>query len=267
LTGRCQVDKIKARTQEGVNLKMEKHKLTAKKRTIFGKKVKKLRAQGELPSNIYGKGIKSEALSIILKDFQKAYREVGETGVIYLTIEADPKERPVLFHNLQRDPVNNNPLHVDFYQVDLKEKINAKVSVVAMGEAKAVTEKVGVLLQPLNEVEVEALPTDLPEKVEIDVVKLSQIDEALSVKDIKVDKTKINILTNPDEIVFKIGPLITKEMEEQIAAEKAAAEAAATIAAPEEKVETQTPTEGEAAPAAEQLLEEKQEPQTHKPQK
>lgn len=246
---------------------MEKHKLMAKKRIIFGKKVRKLRTQGELPSNVYGKGIKSEALSVILKDFQKIYREVGETGVIYLTIEGDPKERPVLFHNLQRDPVNNNPLHVDFYQVDLKEKITAKVSVVATGEAKAITDKVGVLLQPLSEVEVEALPTDLPEKVEIDVVKLSQIDEALSVKDIKVDKTKINILTDLDEIIFKIGPLITKEMEAQIAAEKAAAEAAAAAAAPEEKVEAQVPTEGEVTPPAEQPAEEKQEPQAHKPQK
>jgi large subunit ribosomal protein L25 len=103
-------------------------------------------------------------------------------------------------------------------------------------------DKIGVLLQPLAEVEVEALPTDLPEKIEIDVSKLSQIDEALFVKNLQIDVEKVNILNSPDEIVVKIGPLITKEMEEQLAAEKAAAEAAAAeAAAPAPAEGTETP--------------------------
>lgn len=227
---------------------MEKHKLVAKKRTILGKKVKKLRAQGELPGNIYGKGVESRAVSVSLKDFQKVYREVGETGVVYLTLEGEKEERPVLFHNLQKDPVKDKPFHIDFYQVDLKEKVTAKVPIIAVGEAKAVIDKVGVLLQPLNEVEVEALPTDLPEKIEADISGLTQVDEALLVKDLHVDKTKVNILTNLEEIVFKIGPLITKDMEEQLAAERAAAEAAAATAAPAEGVEAPVAAEEEAPP-------------------
>lgn len=221
---------------------MERHTLTVKKRTIFGKKVKKIRSQGELPANIYGKGIKSEAVSIQLKNFQKVYRKVGETGLVLLTVENEPKERPVLFHNLQLDPATDNLLHVDCYQVDLKEKVTAKIPVATVGSAKAVSDKIGVLLQPLLEIEIEALPSDLPEKIEIDVSKLSQVDEALFVKDIQVDKEKINVLTNPEEIIVKIGRLITKEMEAQIAAEKEAAEAAAASA------EAAAPTEG-AAPA------------------
>lgn len=243
---------------------MEKHKLLAKKRTILGKKVKHLRAQGELPANIYGKGIKSEAVSILIKDFQKTYHDIGETGLLYLIVDGEKNERPVLFHNLQRDPVNDNPLHVDFYQVDLKEMVIAKVPVVTIGEAKAVTDKIGVLIQPLAEIEVEALPTDLPEKIELDVTDLSKIDQQLLVKDLKVDTTKVKIKSSPEEIIVKIGPLITKEMEEQIAAEKAAAEAAAAAAAPAE--ETPTPTVTEEAVEAEKPTAEGAKTETPKPQ-
>ena len=188
------------------------------------------------------------AVCLVNKDFQKVLKEVGETGLVYLLVDGEAKERPILFHNIQRDPVKNHVLHIDLYQVDLKEKITSKVPVLVVNEAKAVTDKIGVLLQPLSEVEIEALPTDLPEKIEIDVSKLTAIDEALFVKDLLVDLTKVTVLTNQEETVVKIGPLITKEMEEQLAAEKAAAEAAAApaegeIVTPTENPETPSPVE------------------------
>lgn len=243
---------------------MEKTTIKAVKRSLIGKKVRKLRTKGELPANIYGKGIPSLAVSLIYKEFQNKFKKVGETGLVYVSVDGETKERPILFHNIQKDSVKNNVLHIDLYQVDLKEKITSKVPVIAINEAKAVTDKIGVLLQPLAEVEVEALPTDLPENIEIDVAKLAAIDESLFVKDLLVDKSKITILTNSEETVVKIGPLITKEMEEQLAAEKAAAEAAAAATTPAEG-EATAPIEGEADVTA-SATEEKKEAETPKPQ-
>src|SRR3990172_10317937 len=93
--------------------------LNAQTIAVFGRKVKGLRKEGTLPANVFGKGIKSEALQVSLKDFEKVYKEVGETGLIELKIGA--KTRPVLVSNLQLDPVSDSPIHVDFRQVDLKE--------------------------------------------------------------------------------------------------------------------------------------------------
>lgn len=220
---------------------MQKHSLKAEKRTVEGKKVKNLRRQGVIPANVYGKDIKSENLQINLKDFEKTYQEAGKTGIVELNFDTgEPKN--TLIRNVQKDPVTGNPLHVDFYNVSLKEKIKASVPVVQIGESKAVIDKVGALLQPLAQVEVEALPTDLPENIEVDVTQLSAVDEEIKVKDLKV-ASGVTILTDPEQIVIKVGSLISEEakkLAEEEAAAKAAAEAAAVPA------EGTAPTEGTA---------------------
>lgn len=207
---------------------MKKEKLSVKKRTVVGKKVKKLRKQGIVPATLYGKKVKSLSLELDLKTLRQVYSKTGETGLIELLVEGEKEERPVLIHNLQLDPLTEQILHTDFYQVDLKEKVTSTVPVVAKGESPAVTEHRGVLLQPLSEVEVEALPQDLPDHLEADIEGLTKIDQAILVKDLIFDKNKVTILTKPEELVFKIGSLVTKEAQEELKAEeeaKAAAEA------------------------------------------
>lgn len=220
---------------------MQKHQLKVEKRTIEGKKVKSLRLNGLIPGNIYGKDIKSESIQISLKDFGKTFKEAGETGIVELNTGAgEPKN--TLIRNVQVDPVTGFPLHVDFYNVSLKEKIKAMIPLVQKGESKAVSDKIGALLQPLAEIEVEALPTDLPENIEIDVTPLAEVDQEVKVKDLKVG-AGVTVLTDPEEIVIKVGSLISEEakkMAEEEAAAKAAAEAAAAPA------EGTTPTEGSA---------------------
>ncbi|MBI3981152.1 50S ribosomal protein L25 [Candidatus Microgenomates bacterium] len=206
---------------------MKKEKLSVKKRTVLGKKVKKLRKQGIVPATLYGKKVKSLSLELDLKTFRQVYSKTGETGLIELLVEGEKEERPVLIHNLQLDPLTEQILHTDFYQVDLKEKVTSTVPVVAKGESPAVTERRGVLLQPLSEVEVEALPQDLPDHLEANIEGLTEVDQAVLVKDLIFDKNKVTILTKQEELVFKIGSLVTKEAEEELKAEeaKAAAEA------------------------------------------
>lgn len=222
---------------------MKRHKLTVEKRKVVGKKVKKLRREGFLPANIYGKAIKSLSVQVPYKDFENVYKEAGETGII--DVEVGGEIRPSLIHNVQQDYYNHKLLHADFFQVNLKEKVKTTVKIIAVGEPKAVSEKLGLLLQPLSEVEIEALPTDLPDKIEVNVESLDAVNSQITVGEIKLPPG-VTILTEPSQIVVKIEELISKEAAAQAVAEAAAAEAA--------KAATATPqagAEGAAAPAIE----------------
>jgi large subunit ribosomal protein L25 len=203
--------------------KKAKLKLQLEKRKVTGRKVKKLRREGVLPANIYGKNIKSQAVQLDLKSFLPVFQEVGETGVVNLRLKGETKTRPSLIHNVQFDPVTGRPLHADFYQVSLKEKVTAGIPIELVGESAAVKEKIGILIQPLDEIEVEALPTDLPEKFELDIGKLKEINDMLTVADLEVPKG-VKILTVTKEILAKIEPPVEEEVappaEEEVVAEE-----------------------------------------------
>lgn len=229
---------------------MKRESLKVEKRSVLGKKVKKLRKEGIIPGNVYGKAMKSASVQVPLKDFMTVFNEVHETGLVDLTLGSDTL--PVLIHNVQIDPRTRNPIHADFFKVNLKEKITAKIPVVAVGEPKAVLDKVGLLEQPTMELEVEALPTDLPENIEVNVENLAEVDAQILVSDIKL-ADGVSILSEPSQVVFKIGELVTKEMEAQAAADEAAAVEAAAVTA--EPTEGETPTEGGAPAEGEQPAE------------
>lgn len=217
---------------------MKREKLAAEKRTIVGKRVKHLRREGILPANMFGKGIKSTSLQLPLKDFQHVYNIVHETGLVDLTV--DGETHPVLIQNIHIQPITHTPLHADFFKVNLKEKVKATIPIVPVGEAKAVVDKIGVLLQPLSEVEVEALPADLPEHIEVNIENLANIDDSIALGDLKAP-AGVELLAEPTEMVFRIAELVSEEAEELAAEEEAAAEAAESEAGETE------PSEGEAA--------------------
>lgn len=183
---------------------MDKKVLKAEARKISGRKVKNLRSQGILPGNVFGKKVKSAAVEVNLKDFEKIYKDVGETGLFMLQVGKE--ERPVLIHNLQLNPVSEAPLHVDFLQVDLKEKVEADVPVELVGESPAEKQAIGTVVQQLNEIKVSALPADLPEKFEVNVEGLIEVDQAIYVKDLKYDKAKVEIKSDVEAIVAKVEP-------------------------------------------------------------
>lgn len=191
---------------------MTRPQLVAKKREIFGRKVKRLRKEGILPANLYGKKTESMALQVDVKDFCKVYSQVGETGIVDLKIENEKETRPVLIQNVQKDPVEDSFLHVDLRQVVLTEKISATIPIILVGEAPAEIQKEGILVQEISEIEVEALPTDLPENFQIDVSKLEKVNDAIFVRDIQYDKKKIQLKANEDLIIAKIEPLAKEEV-------------------------------------------------------
>jgi large subunit ribosomal protein L25 len=235
---------------------MQKHTLKVTKRDIFGKKLKALRKTGVLPGNVYGKDLKSTAVQVPTKDFQAVYDKVGSSGVVYLELEG--KEHPVLIHALAYDYMNNRPIHADFFQVNLKEKVKTTVPLHITGEPKAVTEKLGMLMQPVSEIEVEALPTDLPEAIELDVTEMAAVGDTRKVGELAVDTSKVTVLTDPELVVVSIAELVSAEAEEDAAAAAAQAEAATTEGeAPAEGTETPTAEgeEKEKAPAEEKSKE------------
>ncbi|RJQ38449.1 50S ribosomal protein L25 [Candidatus Microgenomates bacterium] len=234
---------------------MKRLKLVVEKRKVLGKQVRKLRKEGILPANIYGKDMKSLAVQLPYKDFEKVFKETGETGLVDIEVEGSAK--PVLIHNVQRDHITKKPIHADFFQVNLKEKVKTMIPLEVLGEPKAVTEKIGLLLQPLSEVEVEALPEDLPEKIEVNVENLANVDEQITVADLKLPKG-VEVLTDPSQIIVKISELVTKEAQEE-----AAAEAAAAAEAKVEEGEAQAPTEEGTKPesSSAEATADKEEPQ------
>lgn len=191
----------------------EKHTLTAEPRQVTGRKVKQIRQQGLAPANIFGSQIRSLAIQLPQSDFLDTYQEVGDTGLIYLKIQGEKDPRPALVHLIQTDPVKGNLIHIDFRQVDLKAKITAHVPVELTGESPAAEQHGGILVHDLDEVEVEALPTDFPESIEIDISTLKEIGESLHVSDLKIDTKKLTILTDSESIVAHVEA--PKEEEEE----------------------------------------------------
>ncbi len=225
---------------------MKRPTLKAEERKILGKKIKTLRREGILPGNVYGKGLSSIALQVQLADFEKVHKEVGDTGLIEL--ELNGNHHPVLVKNLQMNYKSSTPLHADFYQVNMKEKVKAMVPVVTVGEPKAVTDKIGLLLQTISEVEIEALPDHLAENIEVNVEHLAELDQQITVGDLKAPEG-VEILTDPGQTVVKIAELVVAEpepTEEEVAAEGAEGETEGEATAEG----GEAPKDGEAAPEA-----------------
>ncbi|MEX0622093.1 MAG: 50S ribosomal protein L25 [Candidatus Woykebacteria bacterium] len=222
---------------------MNKQAIIVEPRKILGKKVKKLRLEGILPANLFGKAIKSQNLQVAEKDFRKLFKEAGETGVVEVKTKNDT--HPALIHNVQKDPITGKIVHVDFHRVNLKEKIIAHVPIRLEGEAPAEKSGVGLILQTLNELEVESLPGDIPHEISIDISNLSEVGQAIHVKDLKIDRDKVEVKNDPEEVVVTVQ---TAEMKEEVVEDAPAPEEVEAIA---EKGEEEK-TEGEEKPVEEE---------------
>ncbi|MEK7514059.1 MAG: 50S ribosomal protein L25 [Patescibacteria group bacterium] len=228
-------------------------KLDVNPRKIAGRKVKQLRRQGIIPANIFGKSVKSLAIELPLKSFQTAFKTAGETNIIELQVAKETKTRPVLVHDIHYHPVTDQILHVDFHQVDLTQKVTVAVPIEVIGESPAVVQG-GVLVQLLNELQVEALPRDLPDKFVIDASKLAAIGDGVTIKDLAVsDKVKF-LAEKLDELVVKIEPPTKEEVEVKPA--EAVIPAEGEAAKPEAKKE-ETPAEKPQPKAGQPMAEKK----------
>jgi large subunit ribosomal protein L25 len=187
--------------------------LKAKPRIELGKKVNALRRAGFLPAVVYGEGVFAQSITIAHKDFEKAYKEAGESTL--LKLEVDGKEYNVLIHDITYDAIKGTPLHADFYAVRMDKEIRIKVPVKFSGDSPAVKSEGGILVKVIQEVEVEALPQDLPHELTADLSRLDTLQSRLLIKDISLPKG-VKILVDLEEVVALVEPPRT---DEELAAE------------------------------------------------
>lgn len=191
--------------------------LSTKIRKDFGKKTKSLRDKDRIPSVIYGPGIKNLSLDVDYKEFEGVFRETGESSLISLEIEGEKKKRPVLVYDVQKDPVTDRFIHIDFYQASLKKEIEVAVSLIFEGVSLAVKELGGTLVKDITEVKVKALPQNLPHEIKVNVEGLKTFEDHILIKDLTVSK-EVKILRKPEEIVASVFPpeKIEEELEKPI---------------------------------------------------
>lgn len=175
-------------------------------------KSRKIRKADKIPSVCYGKGFDPMALQVDYQSFRKIFRQAGSSQVINLSV--DGKKVPVLVHDIAYDSITDNFEHVDFLQVNLKEKVKANVPVEVEGEAPAVKNFNGVVSISKHEIEVECLPMDIPHEIRIDISKLENIGDSIHISDLKLGD-KVEILDDLEEVLVTVSAV--EEFVEQVA--------------------------------------------------
>lgn len=208
---------------------MEKVVLKATKRDVTGKQVKAMRREGKLPAVIYGRHLEPISISLDAHTAGLALAKVSASSLV--TLDVDGKEFPALVRERQRDYIKGNLTHIDFLAVSMDEKLRTSVGLAFVGVSPAVKDYSGILVHNLERLEVECLPGDLPERINVDISMLKQIGDIIRVRDLAVSE-KVRILADEDETIAVVT--ITKE---EAAPAAAAVEGAAEAAAPEISVE------------------------------
>jgi len=223
---------------------VEEYELKAAKRG--DDKAKKIRNDKKIPAVIYGSDFDSLAISVDELEFNKVFEQAGESSLINLGIDDDKSEK-VLVQDVQKDPVTLNVIHIDFYKVNMKEKIKTAIPIVEVGEAPAIVDLEGILVTNKDEVEVECLPADLIPEIEVDLSVLKTFDDTIHVSDLNVP-AGIEILDDPEEVVFLVQPPRSDEelaeLEEEVKEDVESVEVEGEKK--EEGEESETTEEGEA---------------------
>jgi large subunit ribosomal protein L25 len=192
---------------------MKRLELEVSKREVTGKKVRFLRREGIVPANIYGHGIDSTAINVDAKSLKHLLAHAGMTDLISLKIGDSKNPLRVLVREVQKNPLTDDLLHVDFYQVKMTQKIKVDVPLVFIGEAPVLKKvKNSSILHLIDSLHIEALPDDLPHSLEVDVSGLEETNQAIHIKDIPLGHD-ITLLSDPEQMAVKVIEA-RKEVEE-----------------------------------------------------
>jgi large subunit ribosomal protein L25 len=198
---------------------MERVELPADSRDVRGKKVKQLRAQGLIPAVLYGPDTAPQAIQTEERPLVTALRQAGSTSLIDLTVDGEPEAYVVLARHVQRNPLTGRLLHADFYQVRLTEKVRTSPRLEFVGESPAVKEGTGVMIFAMTEVEVECLPTDLVNSIEVDLSVLEDLGDSIQVGDLPIP-SGVTILADDGQVVVNlVAPraALAEALEEELA--------------------------------------------------
>lgn len=183
----------------------------------FKRKIKLSESLGIIPAVLYGPKIKNLNLQVNLKEFESVHKEAGETSLITLLVEGQKEKFLVLIHEVQFNPLSGKPIHVDFYQPSLKEEIEATVPIVTTGESLAVKNLGGTLIKNISEIEVKALPQNLPKEIKVSVENLKSFEDNILVGDLQLPEG-VKSLREPTDILVSVArpEKIEEELEKPI---------------------------------------------------
>lgn len=217
--------------------------IKAQRRSVTGKKVKTLRAEGWIPGVAYGPEMDAQPIQFVRKELIEAYRQAGTSALVGLVVGRQRQARPAIIREVQRHPISLEILHVDLQLVDLNRPITTRVPVHLKGKSPVVEQGLAVLTHGVDEVEIRCLPTAVPAYLEVDLSTLIELDQSIHVSHLVVDPG-VHILTDPETVIVYATSI--RRLEEAEA--RAEAAAAAEVAVP---VEEGAPVEEEGAPAEE----------------
>ncbi len=179
----------------------ETYTLDAQKRTLIGKQVGQLRRAGIIPAVVYGARTAPIHVQIDARQLKATLLKAGGTHLITMNIEG--RSQQVIARDVQRDVIRGDILHVDFLAVDASTKVRTEVPIAFVGEAPAVQMGMGILLQGLSTLEIEALPADLVERIEVDLSPLKSLNDSIHVRDLKLGD-KLTVVTDPDAMIVRV---------------------------------------------------------------
>ena len=212
--------------------------LKVERRATLGKAVKRLRSEGIVPANVYGRGRESTAIQASLEEFRRVYRAVDRNAVVQVQIDGDAETIPVVLREVQRKPIGSDMLHIDFYEVDLKRLIHSEARVVLTGSSEAVALG-GTLVQSVDSVMLEALPLEMPSEITVDVSGLDEFGNSVLVRDLELPEGVRAISDETVAIVTVLAPRVTEDEEEEIGAEAEAEAVEGDVEAAEGEAESE----------------------------
>jgi len=194
---------------------MEAIQLHAEPRTVIGKKVKLLRHKNIVPGVIYGRHLDPVVVQFDKLELTSTLNQVGTSATLQVEVAGSPEPYLVIFRDIQHHTILRDIVHVDLQALSLTETVRVPVNIVLVGVAPAVESEAGVVMQTLQEVEIEALPTDLIPLIEVDISVLTEIGNSISVGDLEVPEG-VTILSNPDVTIVQVTYEAIEEVEEEL---------------------------------------------------
>jgi len=191
-------------------------KLSAKIRTEMGRKTSALKESGRIPAIVYGHKVKNVLLDVDYKEFQKVYSKTGKNSLIELDLAGEKEKRLVLVHELQKNPISDKFIHIDFFETSAKEEVEVKVPLVFEGVSPAVKDLGGTLVKNISELEIKATPQNIPHEIKVSIEVLKTFDDRIFVRDLILPK-EVKVSVKPDEVVVLVVP--QENIEEELAQE------------------------------------------------
>jgi large subunit ribosomal protein L25 len=226
-----------------MNQQSKQLELTAQRRTVQGKQVNQLRREGWVPGVMYGHGFEPVSLQFEERKLGRLLAHVSGSQLISVQVADQKEPEMALLRDVQRDVIKGTILHVDFYRVQMTERLTAEIPLAIVGESPVIRQHEGILLQGISAIEVECLPGDLVDEIAVDLSDLKEIGQGVYVRDLAIP-SGIDVLTDPDEMIVRIVALAEEEVIEEMLEEEL------ELGVEEIEVITEAGEEGEAAAEA-----------------